>query len=213
MCPVPATTTAAPRVKGLAFREFLVWYRDTYGIDALRRAIPDQAAWALVPGSDDLLGILPSTWYSSAEVGDMIAALVAHSGAADPETVYERGAEVVIRSTLRGAYRTVFRVLASPERYVRLVSRLWSMYHDTGRVDADWTGPSSLVFVVRDWAGHHPALCNLSMRTSRYIFGEMGCRDVVCTRVGCVSEGAPACEAHTHWRGERTEAPGPRRSR
>lgn len=190
------------RIKGAAFREFVAYYRATYGATALAahvRAMPERLAQEL-DESDPVLGLLASQWYDAEVVHALLDEIARDKSEAALRELAAGASSAVMRATLRGLYRVLFEWMATPERYARYGPKLWSSYYDSGEMVtelmADGRGSIAL---VRNWSSHHPLICELNRGASVEIYAAMGCQDVACERAQCVSFGDPECRFITRW--------------
>jgi predicted hydrocarbon binding protein len=198
----PAPDRPAGNIKGVAFREFLVWYARAYGGDALAaaaRALPAGPTGSFDPAAETL-GVLASKWYPGALVHALMDELVRGRSSDERARMARDGADAVMAATLRGVYRLLFEWIANPERYARYAGKLWRSYYDSGTLEIVETGADSARSVVRQWRTHHPFICELNREASRAIYQAMGCAEVHCERESCVAEGADVCSFVTRWR-------------
>jgi len=101
--------------------------------------------------------------------------------------------------TLRGVHKTLFSLLATPDRYARHISKLWSVHYDNGEPLIMTLNPGEHHISFVDWRSHHPFICRLNMAAALPIYTAMGCRDVVWRRVHCKSSGGAHCVAIVTW--------------
>lgn len=189
-------------IKGAAFREFVVWYTKEQGSERLLAAVdalPESARFHLQPRRE-ALGILAATWYPAEVLHSLLDELL--RGVPEDERLgMARGAAgVIMRSTLHGIYRVLFRLMATPELYVRFGSRLWSTHYDSGDLILELEEPTHLQATVRNWRGHHPFICQLNGAALVPIFSEMGCVDPNVNFEACVSRGDTECRYSLSWR-------------
>jgi hypothetical protein len=59
------------------------------------------------------LGVLPSAWYSASAIHALLDAIVAGFSPEERTTFARKGAEAVLRVTLRGIYKMLFAMLVS----------------------------------------------------------------------------------------------------
>lgn len=189
------------RIKGAAVREFLRWYAQRTSAGDLRDAVASMSPplRALFDPEADAVGVLPSSWYDSAAVHALIDALFARIAPEDRDAAIREGARFAVAASARGIYRFVLERL-TPEVYCRNIQRLWNMLHDTGEREIAVLEPGRARSTIRDWDGHHPALCRATTETMAAIFEVMGARGVEVERTACVSDGAPECVAVLRWR-------------
>lgn len=200
--PQPSTS----RIKGAAVREFLSWYAQRTSRDTLREAVASlpESLRVLFDADADAIGVLPSSWYDTRAVHELIDVVFARIAPEDRDASIRDGARFAVAQNARGIYRFVVERL-TPEMYCRNIQRLWNMLHDTGQreivtLSAPGETPTRIRSVIREWPGHHPALCVASTETMAAVFEIMGCREVRVDRIACVSDGAPECVAEMTWR-------------
>ncbi len=192
-----------PRIKGAAFREFVLWYDRTHDGERLRRAlarVPEAEREGLRPDAP-ALGVLASNWYSVALAGVLLDAVCEDRTADEQAAVARDGSRAVVDTMLTGVYRFLFERVSSPDRYARHIGRLWRQLHSTGDRKIHVTGPGEADSVIESWPGHHPLLCLVTMETMAAVYEAMRCREVTVARTACVSAGDPLCRARLRWTG------------
>jgi len=197
-----AGTDGPGNIKGAAFREFVTWYgkqRGSQRLEAAVAALPEGARSHLQP-QREALGILAATWYPAEIVHALLDELLRGVPADERLEMAGAASEAIMRSTLHGIYRVLFRLMATPELYARFGNRLWSMHYDSGDLILELNEPTRLSATVRDWRGHHPFICELNCAALIPIFSEMGCVDVRVTHDACVSRHADACRYSLYWK-------------
>lgn len=191
------------RIKGAAFREFITFYRATYGSDRLAAhlaAMPPDLAAELEAGSETL-GILTSQWYPAELVHALLDEIARGRSDAELCELGTEGSRAVMRATLRGLYKVLFGWMATPERYVRYAPKLWHTYYDSGTVAVQAIdGGTGALSTVRDWRSHHRLICELNRGAALEIYAAMGCTEVTCERERCVDRGDPECRFITRWK-------------
>jgi hypothetical protein len=190
------------RIKGVAFGEFLAWYEAFVNAEEVRGAV--RRTHADFPDVFDLgraqFGILASRWYRAEVVHAVLDRLILGKAERELETIARDAAEAIMTKTIRGVYRTVFALVITPDRYRKHIDKVWSLHYDTGRIVVEEPGPQAHRVRYEDWRSHHPMICRLNMAAGGPIYEAMGCRDVSVRRLGCVSDGARACENLVSWR-------------
>jgi hypothetical protein len=189
------------KIKGAAFAEFLSWYAAQKSTGAVVAALT--AARALHRAELDVnragFGILASEWYDADFVHSVLDQVMKGHSPEELEKIARGAAEAVLAKTLRGIYRSVFALCVTPERYVRHIDKAWRLHYDNGYPAIIVPTPTEHRIVYRDWASHHPMACRLNMAAAYPIYEAMGCKNVRCTRIGCVSDGAGKCECVVTW--------------
>ena len=191
------------RIKGAAFREFIAYYRTTYGAAELKAvvdAIPIARRRELDP-SDPVLGVLTSEWYPAELVHALLDEIARGKSEAALRELTINASAAIMRSTLKGLYRMLFEWMATPERYAKYGPKLWSAYYDSGEVTTELMPDGlSAVSTTRNWRSHHALICELNRGAGLAIYDAMGCVDVSNERAQCVSRGDPHCRFITRWR-------------
>ncbi len=182
-------------------RELLLWYDRRFGHDETARLAAGLTPQALsrIDTSQPALGILSASWYPRSVTHPMMDAVAARAGNEGREYAMQSNREVVPRM-IRGIYRTMFDVVASPESYAKNVGRLWRRIHTTGERSMVLRAPGEAVSRVDRWPGHHPMACWLTIYTMAYVFEAMGYRRWSVERLTCVAHGGGACETLLRFR-------------
>lgn len=184
-----------PQIKGAAVRELVLWYDRKYGHDATMRLVetvrPPLAG--MIDVNRPALGILGASWYPMSITHPMLDRLVAIHGREGRDLARDANRDVV-PTLIRGVYRVLFRAAASPELYARHVGRLWGRLHSTGERTMEIRAEGEAFSVVKNWPGHHPMLCWITIYTMAYVFEAMGYKQWSVDRLSCVAHGAPQCE-------------------
>jgi hypothetical protein len=190
------------KIKGVAFGEFIGWYELRYGHEPVRRAVLEVDA--VHPGQLDAarigFGVLASHWYPAPVVHTLLDCLTRNRTESELQSMAVDAADHIMKRTLRGVYRAIFTMIATPDRYVRHIDRLWSMHYDTGSLVAQRVDETTHRVTYVGWTSHHPFICRLNMAASLPLYGAMGCRDVTYERVRCVSQGGANCENLVRWK-------------
>jgi hypothetical protein len=195
-------TLPTGRIKGAALRQFLIWYERRLGERAFRERFT-----GLAPDLDgqldrgaEALGILASRWYDCRLIHGILDSLSAGLSEQELLAVTVEGSQAVMDHTLRGIYRSLFEWMANPKRYARHGGKIWSTYYDSGdfAIDSSETERRAACS-IRNWASHHPILCDMNRGASTAIYRAMGLADADCVREACVSSGADECRFVTSW--------------
>ncbi|MFW6197365.1 MAG: hypothetical protein ACOC5B_00740 [Myxococcota bacterium] len=189
-------------IKGTAIREFLAWYARTRGETTVRRVIEDlpRDVRSWFDPEHEALGVLASTWYPARAIHALLDAMTTGMTVDERERFAAEGGETVMRNTLSGIYRALFRVIANPDRYAKMAPKVWHTYYRSGQLTVERPGEGRAVSHIRDWGSHHPVICEMHRAAARVIYEGMGCRDVSVTREACVSRGDDECRFATRWR-------------
>ncbi len=191
-------------IKGFAFAEFVNWYGERWGREAVAVALARAESRYAVQFDLDRpgYGILASQWYHAEIVHTILDELMQKHSAAEIASMIPQAAEDIMGKMLRGIYRAIFAMCVTPERYLRHVEKIWRLQYDNGRptILAPRANEHRITYV--DWHSHHPIICHLNMAASRPIYAAMGCKEPHYKRVGCISTGATRCEVHVVWKWE-----------
>lgn len=198
----PAGDMSLGRIKGNAFREFLVWFEERSGKEALDRAwreLPPEHR-ALLDPNRPALGVLPSSWYAVAAVHSLLDELTAGFTDAERDRFAEQAAAATIGRMMRGLQKTAFSLLVSPRRYPKIINTLWRMSYDTGSVRVVEHSPTCHEGIVSGWAGHHPLICKINHLSKQHMYATMGCKDVRVELTSCLVRGDADCRSFVRWR-------------
>lgn len=193
------------RIKGAAFREFLNFYAVRNGESALREAADRMTPeWrALVDPERSVLGIIASEWYPAPLVHSLLDALTASLSREQKAELADAAARAIMSRMLRGVYKTLFQLMATPARYQRFGPKLWDAYYDSGEFRIDMPDEKTAVCMVTKWNGHHPFICDLNCAAAVPVYEMMGCASVRVIRTECVALGSARCEFVTNWSGRK----------
>jgi hypothetical protein len=190
------------RIKGAAFREFVGFCEQRLGRDSVQRAVDrlDPSVRAPFDREREAFGIVASTWYPAEVVHALLDELIRGRSAEERAALARDGSRQTLEATLRGIYRTLFAVLATPERYARHAGKLWSAYYESGALEVTATTAHGASSRIVGWRAHHPFLCELNAASPAIIYEAMGCAGAQSSRVACVDHGDPCCAFETTWR-------------
>jgi hypothetical protein len=105
----------------------------------------------------------------------------------------------VTEQTIRGTFRTLFELLATPERCARHAQRMWRAYYETGTSTVTRLSPTCYEQRVAGWVEHHPFICEMHAAAAAVLYRAMGISRPVVERLGCVSAGLPLCVSRVSW--------------
>jgi len=134
-----------PKIKGLAFREFVRWYNTEHGpsvLQASAQALPNDLRAQLDVSRADF-GILAGSWYPVVMATTFLEAI---SRGLSPEQRMEvlRGAtDQALGNMLTGVYRSLFEKLVTPERHARYAQNIFRTFYNTGTVVGEVRGPAA----------------------------------------------------------------------
>lgn len=189
------------RIKGNAFREFLVWFERLAGSSELERAwreLPPALRAELEPARP-ALGVLPSSWYSIGAVHGLLDALTRDLSDAERQRFAEEAAAATIDRMMRGLQKAAFSLLVSPRRYPKIINTLWHMNYDSGSVRVVEHSPTCHEGIVSGWTGHHPLLCRINHLSKLHMYPAMGCKDVRVEITTCLTRGDADCRSFVRW--------------
>jgi hypothetical protein len=193
--------TASGRIKGAAVREFLIWYAAKNGEAALGDgALRVDPEWrASLDPERPALGVLASEWYPAELVHALLDALTGQLSRDQRSEMATEAARAIMNRMLRGIYKTLFQLMATPSRYQRFGPKLWDAYYDSGAFRIDMPDDNTAICTVSKWNAHHPFICDLNCAGALPVYELMGCKSVRVIRTECVSLGGSRCEYVTNW--------------
>jgi hypothetical protein len=144
-------------------------------------------------------GLLASRWYPSEVIHPLLDAMVVTLDDQGYTRFIEDGAKQVMDGTMRGVFKAIFTMVATPERYARYAQQAWNAYHDTGFSKVTLEGSTAWRATLRDWPGHHRVICDINTVAARLILQSMGKRAVEVKQECCVAKGAPHCVSLSSW--------------
>jgi len=192
---------ASGRIKGNAFREFLVWFETRSGSQALERAwreLPPELG-ADLDSARPALGVLPSSWYPMGTVHGLLDSLTGGFTEAERQRFAEEAAAATISSMMRGLQKAAFSLLVSPRRYPKIINTLWRMNYDTGSVRVVEHSTTCHEGVISGWTGHHPLICRINHLSKLHMYPVMGCKDVRVEITTCLTRGDADCRSFVRW--------------
>jgi len=196
-----AAKTASGRIKGAAFREFLIWYAARNGETSLGEGADrvDPEWRASLDPERAALGVLASEWYPAPLVHSLLDALTSHLSRDQRAEFASEAARAIMNRMLRGIYKTLFQLMATPARYQRFGPKLWDAYYDSGVFRIDMPDEKTAICTVAEWNAHHPFICDLNCAAAPPVYEMMGCKAARVIRTECVSLGSTRCEFVTSW--------------
>jgi len=195
---VPA---ARGRIKGTAVRAGLSWFIDAYGAVAAARVseLASPELHAALRFGDAALGVMPSGWYDTQLIGELLVAMERAVSPAEPDLFVSRLAEAIARDNVNGVYRSLFRLVASPGLLEANAQRVWRTYVDEGTLTVRVRAPGSFDARVRGWSRHSAPVCRLLRPMLEHLLRAVGYTGLVVDRTECVSEGASQCSFEGSW--------------
>lgn len=146
------------------------------------------------------LGVLAGSWYPAPACGALVDAI--WESLTERERIgYEaRAAEHIMKATLSGVHRAVFRVVGSPSLMRDHGQTFWDRQFDTGRVRITDIGPRAQRHEYDEWSAHHPILCRITFSCVVPMFRAMGVIDPSIELERCCVSGSDHCSAIVRWR-------------
>lgn len=186
-------------IKGAAFRELLVFYAQNVDRERAVFAVRGSGSAMLSPERSDF-GVMQNVWYPAELVHRLLDRLTEDFSEPELHKLSQEAAIHIMGVTLRGVYKTLFSMIATPERYARHVPKLWRVHYDNGEpaVVVRATNEHRINFL--GWRSHHAFACRLNMAAAQPIYEAMGCREVSWRRVHCKSLGGEHCTAMVSWK-------------
>lgn len=197
----PINPSQLGRIKGVAFREFAVWYADNISAPRVREVVLslDHHYPNLLDADRPGFGILVTHWYPAELVHAFLDHLAEPHTAAELDRITQDAATDIMNRTLSGVYKFLFSAVASPSLYAKHVGKLWGLHYDTGTVANEHVRDTEALMRYVEWHSHHPLICKLNMSASIPIYAAMGCKNVRWRKLACVSEGQRACALSVNW--------------
>jgi len=195
---------AAPpqgRVKGAAVRAAFVWFSSTYGDAAcaqvLQLASPELQS--LLRPSDRAHGVMASTWYETALIGELVEIVERIAASDDVDEYRARLAAAVAKDNVDGVYRSLFRLIATPSLLEANAQRVWGTYCNEGAFVVRVPRPGAFEARLRGWSAHHAALCALVSHLIEHFLRTIGYNGLVVERTQCVSNEDGQCVFEGTW--------------
>lgn len=192
-------------VKGTVLREFVLFCEQHDDSERTLRALLalQEAYRGDIDPARSGGGFQASRWYPAELVHVLVDEVIAGRSEAERDALARRAARAIMGRTLSGVYRFLFSAFATPELYARHAQRLWALHYDNGTVNIDNEARGGLHRAaharVMRWISHHPFVCKLNGAATLPIYEAMGCREVTCNTIACVSTGSPHCEWLIEW--------------
>ena len=194
-------TIGSNAIRGSALRPFVSWYVRLYGEARLDRALSqlssrDRGRFGSPARG---LGIDDSTWYPAPVIHEVLNGLLDGLDSAERRRLARSGADVTIETSLSGLLRVAFRALVSPRVCLMLGPHMWGSFYGSGRVRIQSQGTRTHRMEVREWAGHHPFLCQMNCEAGRAIYEAAGCHGVSTRQAACIDRGDDCCAYLIGW--------------
>ena len=191
----PARTPQRGRIKGSAIRPALAWFSSMYGGDALRRVLEGASPGvrAMVRGTDVTFGIVPSGWYDSGAVSELLELLESVAAPADRDAFLQQLTTAIARDNVGGIYRALFRLITTPSLLEQNAQRVFATYFDEGVLSATVPRAGEMVLALRGQTRHYDRLCAATCAAVQNVLRLAGYTSLVLERTLCQSEGHPHC--------------------
>jgi hypothetical protein len=190
------------RIKGVPIQHFLAWWEKSHGHHvgaAVAEHLESEGYGSLIRRDRPTLGVLPSVWYPSEFVHALLDHMLAQESEDALHELARAASDHAMSAILKGVYRAVFSLLATPERYPKYAQRIWNMHYDSGTIEFAKVASDEHLSSFHGWRGHHPFICMLNVQSAHAIYRAMGCDKVEVQHLGCVSRGDPRCSSHVRW--------------
>lgn len=188
----------AARFKGTTLAHLAPWVRATFSVETIDQAfqgLPPELRATLDPTRPDF-GALPSAWYDARIYAHVFDRLLADVPPREHPALARAAAGSILKRTLRGIYRRLFALMATPALYARYAQKMWDTHYDTGRVEIVHLAPRIAHHKVIGWTGHHPFVCQMNRQSGAIVYEMMGVGAVRIERERCAY---PTCEAVYDW--------------
>jgi len=192
---------ARGRIKGTAIRAALLWFAEAHGESQMLRVI-DMASpelRAMLRVSDPAFGIMASGWYDTQLIGELLDGLERVSAPDDLRDLHSRLAAAVAYDNVNGVYRSLFRLIASPQLLEANGQRVWGTYVDEGTFSVRILGPGAFEAKVRGWSHHHSTVCLMLRPLFEHMLRGIGYNALVVERTQCIDNGDGQCLFHGNW--------------
>jgi serine/threonine protein kinase len=189
------------RVKGTAVRAGLAWYSATYGAPVLARvaSLASPELHGMLRLRDPEFGIMPSGWYDTAAIGELLELLDRAATPADSDAMLGKLAQAIAQDNVTGVYRSLFRLVSSPPMLEAHAQRVWRTYIDEGTLVVQIPGRGSFEAQVTGWTRHHGAVCRFLRPLVEHLLRAVGYTALVVDRTRCVGEGDACCTFEGNW--------------
>jgi hypothetical protein len=149
--------------------------------------------------NDPVLGLIASGWYDTQLVGELIALMEHVAQPLDPAELGARVADAVARDNVGGVYRSLFRLVASPQLLETNAQRVWRTYLDEGTLSVHLRSEDTFRAHVRGWSRHNANVCRMLRPLLESLLREVGYKSIAVQRVQCVGEGNTQCTFDGRW--------------
>jgi hypothetical protein len=123
--------------------------------------------------------LLPSSWYPEEDYQALLVALGRMLRPLVTGDVWEFIGAQAAQQDLNGVYSILVRK-GNPWGALHHANRIWSIYHDTGRMELVRTGPGGADIELHDYAVACPEICGTITGYLRELVVQCGAKDVEC---------------------------------
>jgi len=189
------------RIKGTALRAAIAWVGETKGERALARVneLASPELRSMLRMGEPALGIMASGWYDIQLVGELLDAFEQAVLPSDPATFVAQLADAIARDNVRGVYRALFRLIASPPLLEANAQRVWQTYVDEGTLSVRILKLGSFDARVRDWSRHNASVCRILGPMMQQSLRAIGYNALVVERTQCLAHGGTQCVFEGNW--------------
>jgi hypothetical protein len=201
--PLLPNTAGGGCIRGAAFCEFIRWYERQLGASGFAARLTEMPDWMRqdLDLARPALGIAADIWYPDVTVHRLLDLLLAGLTPGQRHALALQGATHAMEVALGGVFGMMFAWIATPALCAQYGNRLWRSYFDSGELSIESSEDGlGAVSTVRNWATHHPFLCELHRGSALALYRAMKCKDVSSQRVACVSDGGSECSFVTRFR-------------
>jgi hypothetical protein len=148
---------------------------------------------------DPEFGVMPSGWYDTLLIGELLELLDRAAAPADPEILFGKVAQAIAQDNVGGVYKSLFRLVSSPPMLEAHAQRVWRTYVDEGTLMVSIAAPGSFEAHVTGWVHHHPTVCRFLRPLLEHLLRAVGYTALVVDRTQCVADGDPRCAFEGTW--------------
>lgn len=182
-------------------REFVFWYEQQFGpkrLHEIAAELPSDLREYIDP-EQPFVKLLGASWYPARLTHAILDAVSRGMSDEECRRLAHDANRWIVKRGMSSVYKFALRRLVTPDLYARSIGRLWKQLHTTGEREIRIEAPGRATSIVRDWAGHHPLLCTITIEMMCAVFEQMGEKNVHWERVSCVSQGGAECVTTVTW--------------
>jgi serine/threonine protein kinase len=199
--PFPSRPPLQGHIKGTAVRAGLTWFAATYGPAVMARIISlgSPELHAELRLRDPEFGVMPSGWYDTLLIGELLDLLDRAALPADSDIFYSKLAHAIAEDNVGGVYKSLFRLVTSPSMLEAHAQRVWRTYVDEGTLMVSIVGPGSFEAQVTGWIHHHSTVCRFLRPLIEQLLRAVGYTALVVDRTACIADGDHRCGFEGSW--------------